>query len=388
MSWDNITGHTLQKKVLRTAVATGRLAHAYLFTGPEGTGKESVAFELARTLNCGNAGNDGSCGKCESCRTIDNFMHPDIEYVFPVESVLLEKSDPAKAENRKLAEARERYETLIEKKKQNPYFTPSMDRSMGILTEQVAALQQKASFMPSGGGKRKVFIVSQPERLLTSAANKLLKLLEEPPAHILFVLVTSRPESVLPTIRSRCQVLKFARIKPAETDRWLTAFWPETDENTRRFIVNFSRGNLGVATELARESGESVDGSFAGLDARNRAVDFLRKVLSPGKLGEAVSEMEDIARNSGRLEIISLLASLLLFFQDINHRKIAPSRDALNNPDMAGSIDRFVLNFSDPDFYALSTITEDTIRTIRRNGNPLLTLGAFTIRLQRLLLRA
>jgi len=390
MSWDSVIGHNLQVRILRTAVSTDRLAHAYLFTGPEGTGKESVAFELAKLVNCGQVRNGASpeaCGRCESCRMIDDFMHPNVEYVFPVESVLLEQSDPSKAENKRIAEARERYEALIEKKKRNPFFTPSMDRSMGILTDQVAALQQKASFMPPEGGK-KVFIVSQPEKLLTAAANKLLKLLEEPPEHVLFILVTSRPESVLPTIRSRCQVLKFPRIRPADMELWLSSAHAQLGEETRRFIVNFSRGNLGTAAELAATAGESGDDTFAGLAIRNRAVEFLRIVLSPGRLDEAVSETETIAKNLGRQEIVSLLGALLLFFQDINHRRIDPSWDALNNPDLAEPVDRFVRNFSAPDFHALSKVTEETIRTIQRNGNPLLTLGAFTIRLKRLLRRA
>ncbi len=348
-----------------------------------------MAFELAKLLNCRqvvDAGFSEACGRCESCRMIDDFMHPNVEYVFPVESVLLEQSDPSKAENKRIAEARDRYEALIEKKKRNPYFTPAMDRSMGILTDQVAALQQKASFMPSEGGK-KIFIISQPEKLLAAAANKLLKLLEEPPEHVLFVLVTSRPESVLPTIRSRCQALKFSRVRPADMERWLSSAKAELSEEARRFIVNFSRGNLGTAVELAATAGESGDDAFEGLAIRNRAVEFLRTVLSPGRLDEAVSETENIAKNLGRQEIVSLLGALLLFFQDINHRKIDPSWRVLNNPDLVEPVDRFVRNFGDPDFLALSIATEETIRAIQRNGNPLLTLGAFTIRLKRLLRR-
>ena len=82
---------------------------------------------------------------------------------------------------------------------------------MGILTEQIVSLQHKATFMP-GEGTKKIFIISQAERLHPSAANKLLKLLEEPPAHVIFILVSSRPEALLPTIRSRCQAIKFSRV--------------------------------------------------------------------------------------------------------------------------------------------------------------------------------
>lgn len=390
MSWQNIIGQNLQVGILQKAVSSGRLAHAYLFAGPEGTGKESVAFELARALNCETrapANETGSCGTCRSCRDIGSFMHPDIEYVFPVESALLEKNDPAKSENKRITEARERYESLIEQKQQNPYFTPSMDRSVGILTEQVTALQQKASFMPAEKGK-KVFIISQPEKLHPSAANKLLKLLEEPPEHVLFILVSSRPESVLPTIRSRCQTLKFSRIKPADLDNWLNIAHPELQGDTRRFVTSFSRGNLRVATDIVNSFTEGNPENFEGIATRNRAIDYLRKVLSPNKLGEAIAGTEELSRNLGKQEIISLLASLLLFFQDICHRKIDQNWTSFNNPDLGEAIDRFVQNFTDPDFFAISTTTEEAIRSIQRNVNPLLTLTAYSIRLKNLLGRS
>ncbi len=390
MSWQHIIGHNLQVRILQKAVSSGRLAHAYLFTGPEGTGKESIAFELAKVLNCENgttAYETGSCGTCRSCREIDSFMHPDIEYVFPVESAILEKNDPAKAENKRTIDARERYESLIEQKKRNPYFTPSMDRSMGILTEQVTALQQKASFMPAENGK-KVFILSQPEKLHPSAANKLLKLLEEPPEHVLFILISSRPESVLPTIRSRCQALKFSRIKPSDLDHWLKTAHPELQDEMHRFITSFSRGNLNVAAEMVNSAKEGGSETFEGIAARDRAVDFLRKVLSPNKLANVISDTEELSKNLGKQEVTALLGSLLLFFQDIHHRMIDPDWSLLNNPDLGEAIDRFVRNFPDPDFYTVSTVTEEAIRSIQRNVNPLLTLSAYSIRLKSLLGRS
>ena len=390
MSWQDIIGQKLQVSILQKAVSSDRLAHAYLFAGPEGTGKESVAFELAKVLNCKNgfaATQNGSCGICRSCRDIDNFMHTDIEYVFPIESALLEKNDPAKAENKRTTDARERYDSLIEQKKRNPYLTPSMDRSMGILTEQVIALQQKASFMPAENGK-KVFILSQPEKLHPSAANKLLKLLEEPPEHVLFILVSSRPESVLPTIRSRCQTLKFSRIKPSDLDNWLNKAYPDLQDEMQRFIINFSRGNLSVAVDMVNSCQEGGAETFEGIAIRDSAVDFLRKVLSPNKLAEAVSGTEELSRNHGKQEIIALLASLLLFFQDIHHRTIDQDWNSFNNPDLTGTIDRFVRNFPNPDFYALSTATEEAIRCIQRNVNPALTLSAYAIRLKNLLGRS
>ena len=386
MGWSNIVGHEHQIRVLKTALGTDRLAHAYLFAGPEGSGKESVAFEMAKILNCRQdeaTGDSGSCGQCESCRQADRFMHPNIEYLFPVEAILLDSSDPSKKENKKLAEARERYEALIEEKKRNPYFTPAMERSMGILTEQVVMLQQKASLAPRDGGK-KVFIISQAERLHPTAANKLLKLLEEPPAHVVFILVSSRPEAVLPTIRSRCQTLMFSRIRPVELEAWLSRSAPEIDETEKRFIAGFSRGNLRSAAGLLE--GRSREGSLPAIvTLRDQAIDYLRNLLTPARFHEAIAACEEVSKNMTRPEQLMFLGSLLLFFQDVSRRGIDPTCTELNNPDLSMPVDRFVRGFPSCDLLRASTFIESAIRSIERNASPLLVMTGLTAELKGIL---
>ncbi|ACD90906.1 DNA-directed DNA polymerase [Chlorobium limicola DSM 245] len=386
MSWKTIIGQKQQIRVLQKALETGRLAHAYLFTGPEASGKESVAFELARTLNCRNknrAPETGSCGTCPDCMQIDSFMHANIEYIFPVEAALLDSGESAKKENKKFSETKERYEALLEEKKLNPYLTPAMERSMGILSEQIVTLQQKALYRPSEG-QRKIFIISQADRMNPAAANKILKLLEEPPAHILFILISSRPEAVLPTIRSRCQIVRFQRPGPMELRKWIQENRPDIHEPELGFIVSFSRGNLALAWDLINQGG--VTGNIPVIQLRNQALDYLRLVLTPSRLHEALSACESHAKNLSKTELPLFLGALLLFLQDVNHRLIDPEFQTLNNPDIAASIDRFAKNFPTPDFLAISTITEEAIRAIDRNANPLLVLAAWTSEIKNLIL--
>lgn len=386
MSWNSVVGHEHQIRVLKKALGTGRLAHAYLFAGPEGSGKETVAFEIARILNCSHpdaAGESGSCGVCESCRQVERFLHPNIEYLFPVEAALLESSDPSKKENKKLAEARERYEALIEEKQRNPFFTPAMERSMGILTEQVVMLQQKASLAPRDGGK-KVFIISQAERLNPAAANKLLKLLEEPPEHVVFLLVSSKPEAVLPTIRSRCQTITFSHVKPAELEAWVTRTAPEIDETERRFIISFSRGNLRHAAELLEERVQN--GSTPVLvRLRNQAIDYLRNLVTPSRFHEAIGTCEEVSKNFSRPEQLMFLGSMLLFFQDVARRGADPSCPEINNPDIGVSVDRFVKAFPARDLLRASSVIEEAIRSIERNASVLLVMAGLTSELKKVL---
>jgi DNA polymerase-3 subunit delta' len=389
MSWKNIIGQKQQQRVLKKALETGRFAHAYLFAGPEGSGKEAAAFEIASILNCRSAGamhEEGSCGTCPDCIKVRNFMHENVEYVFPVESALLDTGESSGKENRRFTEARERYEALIEEKKLNPYFTPAMERSMGILTDQVLLLQHKASFMPETGN-RKIFIISQAEKLHPSAANKLLKLLEESPAHIVFILVSSRPETLLPTIRSRCQALWFSRVSPGDLRSWLEENRSDIREPELSFIVNFSRGNLRLAWEFINSaSGKGAETPTIAI--RNQALDYLRKLLTPSRFHEAIAMCEQNAKNLSRSEQTLFLSSLLLFFQDVNHRLIDPGFPRLNNPDIADSVDRFAKNFARPDFLNISAITEDAIRALERNANPLLVMASFTSGIKPLFERA
>ncbi len=389
MSWKNIIGQKQQIRVLQNALETERFAHAYLFTGPDGSGKESVAFEIASILNCSHAPANpqtGSCELCPDCLQVHSFMHPNVEYIFPVESALLDAGDTAKKENKRFTEARERYDALIEQKKQNPYFAPAMERSMGILTEQIITLQHKAMFMPNKGSK-KIFIISQAERLHPSAANKLLKLLEEPPPHVLFILVSSRPEALLPTIRSRCQAVRFSRVTAQELQRWLKENRPEIIDNERSLITSFSRGNLRLAWELINNR-DSNPAETATIVLRDKALDYLRKVLTPGRFHDAIISCEQNAKTLSRGDLTLFLASLLLFFQDTNHRSINPDFQELNNPDITKAIDRFAKNFPNPDFFQISTVTEDAIRAIDRNANPLLVMASFTANIKALLLNS
>lgn len=388
MSWNTIIGQKQQIRVLQKAIETGRLPHAYLFTGPEASGKESVAFELARTLTCRTCREtpaSGSCGTCPDCMQIADFMHPNIEYIFPVEAALLEAGETAKKENKKSADVKERYDALIEEKKGNPYFTPAMERSMGILSEQIVALQQKALYMPSSGN-RKIFIISQAERMNPTAANKLLKLLEEPPGHVMFILISSRPESVLPTIRSRCQVITFNRPTPTELEIWLRENRPDIARTETSFIISFSRGNLALAWELINRNG--VTEGIPAIQLRNLAIDYLRLALTPNRFHEALALCETHAKNLSKTELSLFLGALLLFFQDINHRLINPGYQPLNNPDIATAVDRFARNFPATDFFGISTATEEAIRAIDRNAATLLVLSAWTAQIRNLILKS
>ena len=167
-AFDDVVGQEAVTRTLKNSIARGRLANAYLFCGPRGVGKTSVARLLAKTLNCEKAPEKSPCNKCSSCLEISQGNNIDV----------LEIDG---ASNR------------------------------GI--DEIRALRENVKFSPSKG-KFKIYIIDEVHMLTPEAFNALLKTLEEPPAHVKFVFATTEPHRVLPTILSRCQRFDFKKIPP------------------------------------------------------------------------------------------------------------------------------------------------------------------------------
>ena len=170
-----IVGHDKIIAQLHHAIRSNRIAGAYLFVGPAGVGKETVAIHFAKSINCLESG-EGACRDCISCRKTDVGNHPDTQIVSP--------------------------------------------SGAWIRIDQIRELQKRIVYRPLEG-VRKVVILREAERMNLEAANCLLKTLEEPPAESVLILLTTNIDALLPTIRSRCQIIKFNPLTPNELGRYL-----------------------------------------------------------------------------------------------------------------------------------------------------------------------
>ncbi len=173
MGLTTIKGQDRIIKLLQRSLETGRLAHAYLFEGPDGVGRRSTALALARTIYCKTPVNHDACESCISCRKVNSGIHPDIHFL----ELLPDKRD--------------------------------------IKIEQIRELQRQLTIWPLEG-QRRICLIEPAERLNEHSANALLKTLEEPPGNALFILLTNQADMLLPTIRSRCQHLRFGLLPETE----------------------------------------------------------------------------------------------------------------------------------------------------------------------------
>ena len=211
MLFRDIIGQEATKQQLRQTVREGRIPHAQLFTGISGIGKLQLALAYAQYLNCPNRTEEDSCGTCPTCLQFQHLQHPDLHFAFPI----VKTDDYDRCDDYV-----DSWRDIILKKR---YFDlDDWHKALGVETKQSLIYEKesqeiirKLSLKPYGNGY-KVMIIWQPEKMNAASANKLLKLLEEPPAQTVFLLVSEHPEQLLTTIQSRVQTIRVPRL-PDET---------------------------------------------------------------------------------------------------------------------------------------------------------------------------
>lgn len=200
-NFDEVVGQQPIIQTLKNAIVQNRIAHAYLFCGPRGTGKTSIAKIFAKMLNCEDESNK-PCGKCTNCKMVQNGSHPDI----------------------------------IE-----------IDAASNNGVDEVRNLIDKVKYAPMQG-KYKVYIIDEVHMMTTGAFNALLKTIEEPPAHVVFILATTEPNKVIPTIISRCQRFDFNKVSQKDIEKRLSIVCKEEkieiDPEAISLIAQLSDGGM------------------------------------------------------------------------------------------------------------------------------------------------
>ena len=261
MKLSEFAGYGKKMEQLMRSVQAGRIVHALLFTGPHGTGKRTVANLFAQALLCKE--NDRPCGVCPACKRFIAGSHPDVKIV------------------------------RHEKDKKT------------ISVEQIRELIGQLS-MESYEGGRQIAIIEEADRMTPSAQNALLKTLESPVGDVMFFLITDAPGSLLTTILSRCQTVRFSDLSMEECAGVLQA--RGFDPVRARELAGLSQGSVGRALE--------IDADEDYRDMRSQVIDSLEKLRKPADIAAAAAPLVDMkGSESAVLEVMELWARDLMAVQ-------------------------------------------------------------------------
>ena len=244
MYFHDIIGHEALKAELISSVQMGIIHHAQLFVGRDGEGALGLAYAYARYLNCTQRGETDACGHCPSCKRYDTFAEQDLFHLFPI----------VNASGKNLAE-----DTLPEWRSflaQGPYvrydewlsLLGGDGKKASIFAREGEALQHNLSYQMAGTGYR-IVLIWLPEKMQEALGNKLLKLVEEPPARTIILMVTMEEEAVLGTLRSRMQPLRLQPLAPQVIEEALQRTPQGTDGVEATLAAHLSEGNYRVALD-------------------------------------------------------------------------------------------------------------------------------------------
>ena len=359
MKFSDVIGQDEVKQRLRQMVAEERVPHALMFCGPQGSGKMALALAFASYLLCGNRADGDSCGGCQQCLMAERLSHPDLHFSYPVIRPSGTGSEHKMSSEDFAAEWRE---MLL----QGPYFT--MDKwlaAMGAANQQAlmgvgeSDLLLKRLSLKSSQGGYKVVVMWLPERMNGECANKILKLLEEPPQQTVFVMVCEEPGRLLDTIHSRAQRIDIRRIDDGAIERALVE---------RRGI------DAEAARRLARAAGGSWLAALDELDADSEKRQFLDMFISLMRLAymrkiKDLRKWSDTAAALGREKQRRMLAYFLRLVRENFMYNFHNPQLCYMTRDEENFARNFAPYINEANVLEMSALMNTAIRDIGQNAN-------------------
>ncbi len=328
MNW-NFLGNEWAVQLLKSHIANHQLRHAYLFTGPQGVGRRTLAIRLSQAINCLQPPSPGEfCGICANCKRFASMQHPDL--------------------------------TIIQAEQEG-----------GTLkVDQVRELQHTLALSPYEAAYR-IALLLRFEEAHPSAENALLKILEEPPAQVILLLTASSPENVLPTTLSRCEVIRMAPMSIQGLEMELKKSWPE-DPDQARFLAHLSGGRPGYALYL-QEHPEIMEQRRGWLEDHTR-------LIQAGRADRfAFAEKLSNDKESSRQVLIAWLA----YWRDILLRATGAAAP-ITNLELSQQIDEQAARLSVPEARSMVAAIQRTLDYIDRNVNIRLALEVLLLDLPRM----
>jgi DNA polymerase-3 subunit delta' len=376
------------KEFLRRARQNERIAHAYLFHGPNGAGKEALALLAAQSFFCEKLRPQPvqppatislfdepapprahqerenvawACGSCSACRRVAEMQHPDVRVIFPRAA---SASEDERAE-------------VLRSLAANPYRRLRPWENPTILIDDVRGLKRDLG-MTSYEGHGVAALILEADRMKAEAANALLKILEEPPPQTLMILTATSLDGMLPTIVSRCQPVRLLILAAEQIAAALQEKHNVLPERAR-FIAKLANGSFRRALELLDDD---VD------VRRQQAVEFLRMAFRFNKPVEQMDFLNSLVRDSDRRELRQLLEFSMLWIRDgyvLKVMALSPqAAAAIINADQERQLTDLIKNLPDFDFPGVIAELEFAIECLDRYVQPWLVLMVLLHRIQQL----
>ncbi len=371
MLFKKIPGLADTKKLLTEAVKNNHTAHAQLFVGTEGALNLPLAIAYATYLHCENRGDDDACGICAACSKNLKFIHPDTHFVFPLSNV---KGD--KDEERFKAEITKSWRSFL---LEHPFgnlddwssYYGGEDKQALISREESREIIKTLSLKPFES-PYKVMIIWQPELMHPSAANGILKILEEPSAYTYFILVTNAADKLLPTIISRTQIISVPLLQDIEIENQLILH--KVDPGRSRKIAHLAEGNMNLALKLI--DSEEDDNS-------SRFIEWMRACFK-----KSYATLVGLSESYHALDKLSQ-KSLMTYGMNVLRETLLSLSGANNMNRLHGEELKFVTDFSkvmnvekiDRSF----TLMSDASYHLERNGSPKMIFLDLSLKLSKIL---
>jgi DNA polymerase-3 subunit delta' len=361
MGWSEVIGQERAVETLKRALASGRVAHAYLFHGPDGVGKRAAALAFAQALECQRRapGEAVPCGTCIACQKVDRMVHPDVHLYLPQPNDA--STDDVAARHQRLAE---NPYAEVDFRRRPSLEDPSKSSNKQTIynVDRVREITHDLRYRPAEG-RYKVAVLTDADAMNEASANAFLKGLEEPTEQTVIILTASRPDRLLPTILSRCQRLRFD-VLPADAIEQALVAREGLESERAAFLARMADGSYTRALTLS----ESED------LARQRAhvVAFFRAAFSGA--GAQLDDLTADLAGLGREGLKGVLGLMLGWVRDLVLARHAGAEAALVNVDQQASVLRFVENLPEARLDALADLVEHAIELVERNVNATLVL--------------
>ncbi|MFN3916873.1 MAG: ATP-binding protein [Flavobacteriales bacterium] len=367
MQFKDISGYDEVKLLLRDSVNQSRIAHAQLFAGPEGNAGLSLALAYISYLFCSNKTQEDSCGQCASCQKIKSLSHPDLHFSYPI---MLSKTDKVAISTDAIMQWREAL-------KENAYMAINQwykyfgsDNKQGIIAnEEAGDIFRKLSLKSYEGGY-KVLLMWLPEMMNAAAANKLLKILEEPPDKTLFLLVSAHPEELLPTITSRTQLVRIRRFNDEEIITELQK--RGVDGATSVELATLSDGSMAKAMALYNDNAEAQH--FFDLFVRWMRICFKRDV------SDSLNWVEELAKHGRETQKAFLVYGLEMLRKSMA-AKLTQGEMLKAAPSQLEFLKNFAPHISLSNLPNITKFLNDAHYHLERNANPKILFMDLTLKM-------